>query len=391
MKSNYCAYVDKGLRLSFMSMNGKAGVRTTPCCHLLSKNIPGVEKFIKVESTDSIVNHPMRQYFKDYFMNNADLHPFCAACKHKESNGVSSERQKYNNLEKRISEENFAYDFLKLDVIIGNTCNLACPFCSQASSSLIDTISSNFNKKDLPYHWKNDTESAKSDPKVVGETCAELLKKYKIYSFKIVGGEPFLKENWEPIGQVLDCDYGRELHLEVTTNGSILNRNVLERISKTKTAFLRISVDSIGNNYNFIRWPHKWKKMQNNLFYLRDNLPNNVDYKISVLVNVFNFEILPDIEDFFTKNNLKFSLDFTLKPFESPLQWFNMPVEIKHKVYTKIKDKEAKYLIYADWDQCNLSDLQTIKNNAEFYLEQRNMKSQNVLGPLTREWLCMNG
>lgn len=389
MKDNYCAYVEKGLRLSFISRNEETHVRTTPCCYLTGKDIPDVKKFTKVESTDSIVYQPMRQFFKDYFEKNEDLHPFCSQCKKRELYGIESQRQNFNRLEKKLEKQNLDYDFLKLDVVISNTCNLACPFCNGTSSSLIEKISNNKDKKELPYHWKRSSGDKKVDSSIVSEACAELLKKYKIYSFKVVGGEPFLKENWEPIGKVLDSNYGQEINFEVTTNGTVMNKKILDSLSKTQKTHLRISVDSIGNNYNFIRWPHNWDKIQKNLFYLRDNRPNNLTYRISILVNVFNFELLPEIDEFFNTNSFDFRFDFTLKPFESPLQWFNVPMEIKHKVYSQMKSENGKKHIRADWDEANSSSLQMIKDNATFYLKQRNMSSQDVLGPLTRKWLCL--
>jgi MoaA/NifB/PqqE/SkfB family radical SAM enzyme len=386
VKNNYCAYVSKGLRLSFLEKDGVDNVRTSPCCHLHYDYIDDkIQKFSALEDIDSVLSHQMRKYFIDYFKNNDTLHPACATCIHHEKNGVKSVRQKFNELDK----ENKDFDFLKLDVIIGNLCNLACPFCNQGSSSLIEQISSKYNQSKLPFHWNDAHKNNRASPKITGQVCAELLKKYNIYSFKIVGGEPFLKENWQPIAEVLDQNLCKDLHLEVTTNGTVMNQSVLDGLSKVKSSYLRISVDSIGHNYNFIRWPHNWNKMQKNLFLLRDCKPNNCDYKVSILINLFNFELLPDIERFFINNNLNFSLDFTLKPNNSPLQWTNLPFKIKHSVYKKIKNKEAKQLIQTDLEKKPVADLKSIKKDIKFYLRQRNMNAEDVIGQKTVGWLCL--
>lgn len=385
MKSNQCAYVDKGLRLTFLKKEGVTTVRTHPCCHLVKDLIDaGEKKFIPLVDTTTVTDHPTLNFYKDYFANNNDLHPSCVSCINAENSGVKSVRQKLN----QVSEENPDYDFLKLDVVISNKCNLACPFCSQGASSLIQSLASKYSREDLPQHWIQ-TTTEQADPEVIGELCADLLKQYKIHSFKIIGGEPFLKENWEPIGKVLDEDYCRDLQLEVTTNGTVMNPKVIERISKTKNTKLRISIDSIGKNYNFIRWPHSWDKMKNNLLFLRDNKPDNCDVHISILANIFNFEFLPDIEKFFKSENVDVGVDFTLKPIDSPLQWNNLPDNIIDYVYANIKDSDIRKGIEYGRNLDNCTDLNQIVKDTKFYLSQRQMNAEDVLGPMTKEFLCL--
>lgn len=385
MKSNQCAYIDKGLRLIFLKKEGVTTVRTYPCCHLDKDLIDSNErKFIPLVDTTTVTDHPSLNFFKEYFANNDNLHPSCISCINAESSGVKSVRQQLN----QVSEENLDYDFLKLDVVISNKCNLACPFCSQGSSSLIQSLANKYSKEDLPQHWIP-TTTEQADPKDIGQLCADLLKKYKIHSFKIIGGEPFLKENWEPIGKVLDEDYCRDLHLEVTTNGTVMNSKVIDRISKTKNTKLRISVDSIGKNYDFIRWPHTWDKMKDNLLYLKDNNPSNCEVYISILANIFNFEYLPEIEKFFKHENIVLNIEFMLKPLDSPLQWNNLPNNVIDYVYENIEDPDIKKRIHYGRNLPKLSSLEQIKKDTEFYLTQRNMKVDEVLGPMTAEWLCI--
>jgi sulfatase maturation enzyme AslB (radical SAM superfamily) len=378
----YCAYVNKGLRVNFLERNSKSTFRTTPCCHLHKDLIPDEpKKFIPLINADSITEHPALDFFKDAFKD-GEFHPSCKSCIDAEAAGLESVRQKLNDLEHAESE----YDYLKLDVVMSNKCNLACPFCSQGSSSLIQTIAQKYDTDELPEHWKKGTEP-QVETQTIGETCAELLKKYKIHTFKIIGGEPLLKENWEPIGKVLDEDYCRDLNLEITSNGTIMNADIIRRLSKAKHTKLRISVDSIGTNYDFIRWPHSWGKMKKNLLYLRDNKPDNCDVQISILVNILNFEFLPDIEKFFAEENIYPGFDFTLKPSNSPLQWTNLPDNIIDYVYNNVTDESIKNPILNR--NAAKRDIRDIIKDIEFYLTQRGMKSQDVLAPMTRKWLCL--
>lgn len=385
MKDNRCAFVERGLRLNFLKKRGVNTVRVTPCCHLVKDYLDDSQKkYIPIVDTSSITKHPTLKYYKRYFRQNEKLHPSCISCIREEESGIKSVRQKFNS----FADGNLDYDFIRLDVVISNKCNLACPFCSQGSSSLIENLANKYSREDLPEHWKATTVE-QADSEIVGQVCADLLKKYKIHSFKIIGGEPFLKENWEPIGKVLDEDYCKDLQLEVTTNGTVMNRKIIDRISKTKNTKLRISVDSIGKNYDFIRWPHRWNKMKNNLLFLRDNKPDNCEFTISILANIFNFEFLPDIEEFFRSENIKCNIDFTLKPLNSPLQWNNLPSNIIDYVYNNITDEESKLHISHGRKLINTSDLNMILKDTQFYLSQRQMDARDVLGPMTKEFLCL--
>lgn len=381
----YCAYVNKGLRVNFLNKSGHPYVRATPCCHLDKDLIEDRFKhFIPLTQKESIEKHPTVRYFKSYFKK-GEFHPACASCIHSEKSNGDSVRTKLNRLEKELEKENLNYDFLKLDVVMSNKCNLACPFCSQGSSSLIETLAKKYDQQ-LPQHWKKGTLE-QPDTELVGKTCADLLKKYKIHTFKIIGGEPFLIENWTPIGKVLEENYCTDLNLEITTNGTIMNKEIIKRLSKAKHTKLRISMDSIGENYNFIRWPHNWDKMKNNLIFLRDNKPDNCEYQISILVNILNFEYLPQIEEFLTNENLKYGFDFTLKPKDSPLQWYSLPEKVILLILGQVKDQSIKnnikQLMYTE----STVDYDLIVKDVKFYLNQRNMKPEQVLGPKTRGFL----
>lgn len=377
----HCAYVEKGIRVNFLNKSGHPYVRATPCCHLDKDFIEERFKpFTPLEEKESIEKHITLRHFKSHFKKGT-FHPACRSCINAEKSNNDSVRMKLNKLEK----ENPDFDYLKLDVVMSNKCNLACPFCSQGSSSLIETLAKKYAWH-LPMHWKKGTLE-QPDTELVGKTCANLLKKYKIHTFKIIGGEPFLIENWEPIGKVLDENYCSDLNLEITTNGTIMNDEIIKRLSKAKHTKLRISMDSIGENYNFIRWPHNWEKMKRNLTFLRDNKPDNCDYQISILVNILNFEYLPQIEEFLVNENLNYGFDFTLKPVDSPLQWYNLPLPIIFLILEKVKDETIKNSIEQLMHTEPSVDYDLIVKDVKFYLDQRNMKPEHVLGPKTRGFL----
>jgi MoaA/NifB/PqqE/SkfB family radical SAM enzyme len=377
-KSNYCNYIDKGVRIKLFDTSEGVYGTAVPCCHMTGSFISDdLKKGQKVTSAKEVFNHKTLLYFREYFKNNEDLPKPCTACINQESKGLDSPRNKINN------SDFDGYDINILDVLLGNACNLACPFCSSNASSLIDKLSEKLNIDERPADWKPATKYDIGSTKTP-DIVADILSEYKVHTLKLIGGEPFLKENWNKISDVINSDACKDMHLDVTTNGTILNDEIFERMSKTKSAHLRLSVDSIGNNYEFIRWPHRWNKMHKNLDYLRNNKIDNVQISVNNLVNIFNFEFLPEIEEYFydVKNVVGYSIE--IKPSTHLHNYQNLPEYIIDQVRKNVKnDKLKRGLVKGN----NNYTKEMIKREFDVLLAQRNMKAEDVIGPMTREWL----
>ena len=373
-KQNRCAYVEKGIRLRVFNDSNGLQCLAVPCCH-----ISATDKIQhgKIESYEDVINHKTLTYFRDYFRDNDDLPRPCAECINMERKGLESPRIKIN---KKDFDD---YDINILNVVLGNSCNLACPFCNSNASSLIAKLSTSLNEDERPITWKPATNFSKGS-NATPEIIADILKNKKVHTLKLIGGEPFLKENWDRISEVIGSDACKDMHLDVTTNGTILNDDIFEKISKTKSAYLRISVDSIGKNYEFIRWPHSWDKMHRNLDYLRNNKFTNISIGVSNLVNIFNFEFLPEIEEYFFDISNRVGYVTEIKPATHIQNYENLPEHIIEYVRSKIKRDSLKHaLVKKDHGHSK----EKIKKEFEILLAQRKMKAEDVIGPMTREWL----
>ena len=387
-RPNYCAYVDKGLRLNFQSNEHNqllASVR--PCCTTHVDKIPNDhERYIPITNTTDLITHPTRKHFQEWFEKRKytpTLHPACITCTKQEKSKIVSHRGSINHVEK----SNADFDFLRLDVNLSNQCNLACVFCNSKASSLIETIMTKYEQSELPEHWKTKVvKQPKSED--IATVVADLLKSYKIKSLKVIGGEPFLAENWNPIEKVLDEIDCSKLELEITTNGTIMNDEIIRRLSKTKCSTIRISCDGINENYEFLRWPHKWKKMEKNLDFIFSHKSDVLDVKISLLVNIFNFEYLPQIEKYFLNKGWDYYAIFDIKPQNSVLNCINLPTTLINKIQDQLLNPYSKQVL-TNLNKKHKRNLEDISNDTKFYLAQRNMQAVDVFGPETLEFLCL--
>ena len=72
----------------------------------------------------------------------------------------------------------------------------------------------------------------------------EILKKLKekgINKISIGGGEPFLKDITKIVGE------NKDLKISITTNGTILNKNIIQMLEQNKNVKITISLDSLSN------------------------------------------------------------------------------------------------------------------------------------------------
>ncbi len=391
-RPNHCAYIDKGLKLDFLT-NEKDELLTSirPCCITQPDKISKDHtRHIPIIDIKDVLTHPTRTHFQHWFNSRSTLHPSCISCTKLEKAETISPRSKINVIE----TDNTEFDFLRLDINLSNACNLACVFCNSKSSSLIETLTSKYKKNELPEHWNSkffgQIKKVYRQPKNedIGNLCADILKTYKIKSFKIIGGEPLLAENWKPIEKVLDDIDTSNLEFQITTNGTIMNDEIIRRLSKTKRSVVNISCDGIDKNYEFLRWPHKWNKMDKNLDFIFAHKSKVIKPVIVLLVNIFNFEFLPKIEEYYKNKGWQWYIHFNIKPDNSPLNYINLPNKLIFEVRQKIKDPSIKQII-KNFNTTNKRSLDSIIKDTKFYLAQRNMQAIDVFGPKTLEFLNM--
>jgi len=108
---------------------------------------------------------------------------------------------------------------------------------------------------------------------------------------------------------------------------------------------------------------------------------------------LYNFEYLPQIEEFFNNKKWKYYMNFDIKPDNSVLNCMNLPDWLIHKVYGQLQNPQSwsmaglKTIMDKLKENNNKRDLSNITHDTKFYLAQRKMKAVDVIGPLTLEYL----
>lgn len=264
-----------------ISLDSMGGVR--PCC---AWRATGDE--LDVLQLKNYTNSSFYNKIKQQFSNNT-WPAGCLDCELEESEGQSSMRQE----PKSYSAE----------VKFGNVCNLSCAMCSPANSSLIESEYSLMRSQGYSHPLIDRTSSVSNkwyEDRDQLEKVAEFLSDRE--QIRFTGGEPTVNTYLQDFLDVLS-KYNTNIAIYITTNGnnwpSRLN-TVLEKFTKKRVS---ISLDGYGAVNEYIRYPSRWSKIQENITRITEL--NNCSIGVGTTVGCYNVHLQTELAEWCVNNNFK--------------------------------------------------------------------------------------
>jgi sulfatase maturation enzyme AslB (radical SAM superfamily) len=190
----------------------------------------------------------------------------CQPCYHlergKQRHDIISDRIFYIRELKKTPVETYQpgnFDLQTIDVRWTNLCNFACVYCGPEFSS----------------RWASELGTFLNQP---SEHQKQEFKNYilsqapRLRHVYLAGGEPLLmKENLELLDQL-----DPETTIRVNTNLSKTDTQVFERICEFKNVHWTISVETMQEEFEYIRFGGSWKDFESNLGHIK-----SLNHKIS--------------------------------------------------------------------------------------------------------------
>ena len=142
--------------------------------------------------------------------------------------------------------------WIQADINFGNLCNLKCRMCGVWASYgwkddeiALANISKDYKKQKEPVQLiEQNLNTIKS--------LLPGLKNIKRIDFK--GGEPMMaKHHIEFLDYMIEKGYQKNVTLQYTTNGTIVNKKILSKLSKFKNVRIMFSIEGTKNLYQYIR------------------------------------------------------------------------------------------------------------------------------------------
>jgi MoaA/NifB/PqqE/SkfB family radical SAM enzyme len=218
----------------------------------------GVLGNIKQNSIEEILTNATNQQTQQNISNNKPA-THCHPCYELENNKrgfeIISDRIFYIKELKKLDLSTYDqvghHDLRTIDVRWSNTCNFACVYCGpEYSSRWADEMSVT-----IEHPFQSQLDQFKQ---YIFDHAANLKHVY------LAGGEPLLmKENLELL-EILQ-QRNPQVNIRVNTNLSKTNTQVFERICEFENVHWTVSVESMGQEFEYIRYGGRWFDFENNL------------------------------------------------------------------------------------------------------------------------------
>lgn len=259
--------------------------------------------------------------------------PNCSGCWNGEKNINWSHRKNYNHrwLEgvNKLSDQELQEvianpKIATVDVQFGYLCNNSCVMCSPAHSSHFHSThiklaehTSTKEQKDfyksrfyfLDEHkqdWTADPESFEK----VKNLCEDALE------ISISGGEPMMNPMLKTFLEFIVSKKVPLRHMLFTTNGTIYDQEIVDLLNKIPSLTFKISLESIGAQEEFLRWPTKWEEKDAVIKKFLQNIKNQKNkFLFSSVVQSLNIFDLVDVKNYVrsldTTKNTEYQLQVT--------------------------------------------------------------------------------
>lgn len=312
--------------LPFAHLNSTNDGNFKVCCvseeiEILDKN--NTPYNMRTHSIDEVWNSDFYKKLRKDLIN-GKKNPVCKQCWKLEETGSYSRRQKslqefksffdqYDPLiQEAIDNDYILFENpIDLSLKIGNLCNLKCIMCFPGSSSLhqkeLETMKKNklklpsmLNKwEDRVKEYNIDVDKFASDSYDIHTLIKNLdpaLKQARHIS--LVGGEPLINTaTLQIIEHCVDKEYASNLLIQIITNLTKIDSNILEQLNSFEHPMLNISYDHVDpDKFHYIRHPARYDRFLynfNKLFSYK-----NIQKKLSTTWGIFN---IFDFEEIFNK------------------------------------------------------------------------------------------
>lgn len=264
-------------------MSLSLGPNTVPrvCCHQ-----SGSLKNASAKDFSETASLKHNEEIRKKMLNN-EVPSECQECHLIEKEGCTSPRMQYLEKFNVSSLENTKIEYL--DITIDNRCNLECIMCSPSYSHRLNSFFNQDLKTKITEKWELGFSN---------EEIGSLLPDLKM--FTLTGGEPLLsKRAMDLLVFVARSGHAHHINLRLFSNLTVLPENLKDILSTFKAVEFIFSIDSIEDNYEFIRHPAKWSTVHSNIKNLQSLGLINTTFNIHAIIMATNWNNLPALIRFY--------------------------------------------------------------------------------------------
>jgi len=245
-----------------------------------------------------------------------------------------------------------------LQIDLGNICNSACIMCDPFSSTRLSADYEKLNKTTPSLFKKPDRFSAwTKDLALVDKFVDELDQIPNLKYIHFLGGETLYDPAFYSICErLINSGKSKDIIVGTTTNGTIYDNRVEKLLSNFKEFHLGVSIESVTELNDYIRYPGKIDPILSNLDKFL-SLRNNVDLQVSLRItpNIFTINEYDLLVDYMIeKNVISESCNILYNP--PCLKMELMPDDVRYAIIQRLDDRIKRYSL-------TKSNIINIRNN----------------------------
>ena len=148
------------------------------------------------------------------------------------------------------------------------------------------------------------------------------------------GGEPLLIPETEDIlDYLIDNGCSDNVALEIVSNMTTLELDMLERLKRFARIELGCSIDGIGDVLEYIRYPAKWDEIEKNIKLAK--MAPNINIQFNIAVQAYNLLDVPNLLAYCDRNKFQVAAHFLVGPYH--LSVLVMPLSARELAADRIR------------------------------------------------------
>ena len=329
--------------LPYMHIYGSAGGNMVPCC----------------EAQETPLNNPSESALESWNNDNYkelrralanDERPErCEVCWHNEDSGIVSnriqwEKDNWDTFADKISvNDDYSVNNPPywVELKVSNFCNLKCIMCSTHSSykrvADLDIISK---------YTKDGYETRLLRPTDLFASLNEWPELWDhVHTLQFTGGEPIINKEHYDLLEGIPTEAKKRIRLRYASNLSYIKFKKYDLIkiwNEFKHVNIKVSMDGVGDVYNYIRQDGDWDTVYANMMALNDE--PGIDVAAGITVQAHNIYQMPEFYQFWKESpvDLKFITANILQTpnYLSPAIWQG---EYRNAIIRKLRANQDEH------------------------------------------------
>lgn len=299
----------------------------------------------------------------------------CVRCKSDEERGVFSKRSFYDR------KHLHAPDDFMVDISMGNFCNLKCRMCGPQNSTSWNSDYKHLVDNQIIKPKNIDFAGYQLTDRDIEKLINHFRSVKGNIFIELKGGEPLIMpQTKKMVEHIISLDNVHKITLLIVTNATVFP-GWLEQLSlKNKKIELVVSIDGIGDVFDYIRANEKFSYQDCIKNVERFSKLGNIDLHFNVVVQNLNIHQMLDVHLELTKFSR--SINYIVLQFPDYLSANVMPISARKKIYQDFIDKQEQFGEYQNLMK-NIHDI--LLTDPEAYLLKKFYRVMTSLDQLRNQ------